>query len=74
MIIETIQSFLQRVPLVGGMLQLNSTWSLVVVTLAGLLLLWRFWAFTVRPALKPDEPPELPYWIPGTFALHLTCE
>ncbi|KAL9577512.1 MAG: hypothetical protein Q9212_006317 [Teloschistes hypoglaucus] len=63
MIIETIQSFLQRLPLVGG-IQLNSTWHLVGVTLAALLLLWRFWAFTVRPALKPDEPPELPYWIP----------
>ena len=30
-----------------------------------LWLLWRLWAFTVRPALYSFEPKELPYWIPG---------
>jgi len=25
---------------------------------------WRLWRFTVLPALKPNEPEELPYWIP----------
>lgn len=29
-----------------------------------LLLCWRLWAFTLRPAIHPDEPKELPYWIP----------
>ena len=33
-------------------------------SMAGLLLLWRLWIFTVRPLLKPDEPKILPYWIP----------
>lgn len=70
MIIESIQGSLQRLPLLGGT-RLDSTWLLVLGTLAGLLLLWRVWAFTIRSALKPDEPPELPYWIPGVFALHL---
>lgn len=32
---------------------------------AALYLLWRVWAFTVHPMLRPQEPPELPYWIPG---------
>ncbi|OCK77573.1 cytochrome P450, partial [Lepidopterella palustris CBS 459.81] len=28
------------------------------------LLVWRVWAFTVVPILRPNEPKELPYWIP----------
>ena len=28
------------------------------------LLLWRLWAFTIVPLLRPDEPRDLPYWIP----------
>ncbi|KAF1996571.1 cytochrome P450 [Amniculicola lignicola CBS 123094] len=36
--------------------------SVTVVFLA--LLCFRFWAFTVKPWLRPDEPRELPYWIP----------
>ncbi|KAL9078126.1 MAG: hypothetical protein Q9157_002953 [Trypethelium eluteriae] len=30
---------------------------------------WRLWAFTVKPALHPDEPKELPYWIPVLGAI-----
>jgi hypothetical protein len=29
-----------------------------------LLMLWRFYMFTVRPRLYPLEPVTLPYWIP----------
>ncbi|KAI1870662.1 uncharacterized protein JN550_005205 [Neoarthrinium moseri] len=29
-----------------------------------MLLLWRAWRFTINPLLHPDEPKELPYWIP----------
>ena len=29
-------------------------------------LLWRLWAFTIQPRLRPEEPKELPYWIPGS--------
>lgn len=28
------------------------------------LLAWRLWAFTIRPVWHPNEPKELPYWIP----------
>lgn len=28
------------------------------------LLSWRLWKFTIRPQLHPNEPKELPYWIP----------
>ena len=45
----------------------TATWSLATVTLAflgSLLLVWRLWTFAVRPWLNPDEPKEIPYWIP----------
>ncbi|KAF7908167.1 uncharacterized protein EAF01_003922 [Botrytis porri] len=28
------------------------------------LLSWRLWRFTIRPYLRPQDPVELPYWIP----------
>lgn len=36
--------------------------SLVAFTLC--LLAWRLWCFTIRPYLRPQDPKELPYWIP----------
>lgn len=32
-----------------------------------LWLAWRAWRFSIIPALYPDEPKELPYWIPGAL-------
>lgn len=29
------------------------------------LVLWRLWRFTILPATRPNEPKELPYWVPG---------
>ncbi|KAF2464462.1 cytochrome P450 [Lindgomyces ingoldianus] len=43
------------------------TWNRFLLTPAVgcvLLLLWRIWRFTVLPVLRPNEPKELPYWIP----------
>ena len=37
---------------------------LILLTLALGWLSWRFWAFTIKPAIQPREPRELPYWIP----------
>ena len=37
---------------------------LVVVIGSILLLCWRTWRFTILPLLHPDEPLDLPYWIP----------
>ncbi|KAI2469099.1 cytochrome P450 [Annulohypoxylon bovei var. microspora] len=34
-----------------------------------ILLLWRVWRFTITPFLYPDDPKELPYWVP--FLGHL---
>jgi hypothetical protein len=36
----------------------------IVGTALTALLCWRLWRFTIRPALYPHEPKELPYWIP----------
>lgn len=36
----------------------------VLVSLGGLLLLWRVWRFTILPKFHPTEPQTLPYWIP----------
>lgn len=41
-------------------------WALCIVSAC--LLLWRLWVFTVLPVLRPDEPKELPYWIPCKYA------
>ena len=35
--------------------------------LSFLVLLWRLWAFTLHPMLRPSEPQELPYWIPSQY-------
>ncbi|TAQ84949.1 hypothetical protein B7494_g6729 [Chlorociboria aeruginascens] len=39
-----------------------------LIRVAELLLLglaiWRFWRFTLSPIIHPDNPKELPYWIP----------
>jgi len=40
-----------------------------VVLLAAGLLIWRFLKFTVIPALYPDDPKELPYWIPCKISM-----
>ncbi|KAL6233351.1 hypothetical protein BDW75DRAFT_215334 [Aspergillus navahoensis] len=35
-----------------------------VIFVVSLLLLWRLWRFTLSPRYYPDDPKELPYWIP----------
>ncbi|KAL4766752.1 cytochrome P450 [Aspergillus nidulans var. acristatus] len=35
------------------------------------ILTWRIWRFTIRPFFHPDEPKEVPYWIP-CISLDLT--
>jgi hypothetical protein len=30
------------------------------------LVSWRIYRFTIIPMMYPDDPKELPYWIPGT--------
>ncbi|KAK4203384.1 cytochrome P450 [Triangularia verruculosa] len=36
----------------------------VAAALCLALLIWRVWTFIIIPALRPDEPKLLPYWIP----------
>ena len=44
--------------------QLGQPIILVSLIPGALLLFWRVWTFILKPALHPDEPKELPYWIP----------
>ena len=50
----------------------SQAFSLILGTLGGSYLLWRLWAFTFKPMLRPDEPKPLPYWIP--FLGRLYCK
>ena len=43
----------------------------VFIVPALVLIMWRVWTFTVRPALNPREPREIPYWIPGKLGCRL---
>ena len=42
-----------------------TTASQLIAFSLGLWIFWRLWSFTILPALRPDAPKELPYWIPG---------
>jgi hypothetical protein len=35
-----------------------------IASIAVFLATFRLWRFTIRPILHPEEPKELPYWIP----------
>ncbi|KAF3054024.1 hypothetical protein E8E11_008790 [Didymella keratinophila] len=43
---------------------LNSTTCKIAGALLLALLTWRTWKFTLRPLLHPNEPKDLPYWLP----------
>ena len=43
---------------------LNSTTFKIVGALVLALLTWRSWKFTLRPLFHPNEPKDLPYWLP----------
>ncbi|KAF7511886.1 hypothetical protein GJ744_003119 [Endocarpon pusillum] len=36
----------------------------VLLSFVGPLILWRLYAFTIKPWCRPNEPKEIPYWIP----------
>lgn len=36
----------------------------ILTTTSSVLLVWRIWRFTISPLLHPEEPQEVPYWIP----------
>ncbi|MCJ1320748.1 hypothetical protein MMC15_006089 [Xylographa vitiligo] len=41
-----------------------SVFSLISLCFAGCWVGWRIWTFTILPALRPNEPKQLPYMIP----------
>ncbi|KAL1622320.1 hypothetical protein SLS56_008757 [Neofusicoccum ribis] len=47
---------------------------LLALTLVLILLMWRFWAFTLSPLVNPKRPRDAPYWVPLTKPLNLRCK
>lgn len=39
-------------------------YNLWIVSFCFLYFCWRLWKFTVNPFLRPNDPKELPYWVP----------
>lgn len=72
-IVQLVQMFSQlfcRLLLVDSRID-NSAYYvyLILSALAVAWLSWRIWAFTIKPAFRPEEPRVLPYWIPGTNSI-----
>ena len=45
----------------------------IVTSVGASLLLWRLWRFTIAPSYRPNEPKQLPYWIPCKCYGQLKC-
>lgn len=43
---------------------LDTRQQVTFIVLPLLYMTWRLWMFTVKPWLWPDDPKDLPYWIP----------
>ena len=61
--------------LAGSLVSVTSGWispslSISLLVFLVLLLPWRLWTFTVLPSLRPHDPKEVPYWIPGELICH----
>ena len=50
---------------------LRSTIYAVAALSLPLLFLWRLWRFSLVTILWPQEPKEIPYWVPGEVDLEL---
>ncbi|KAL8729917.1 MAG: hypothetical protein Q9181_004832 [Wetmoreana brouardii] len=59
-----VQGFLEEpLDILAGLYFLRYLF-LAVSFCLGILFTWRIWRFTISPRLHPEEPPELPYWVP----------
>lgn len=61
---EALERELSHSALLKGALD-HSSISIPALLSIGFLLLWRLWRFTITPWLYPNDPKELPYWIPS---------
>ena len=52
----------------------SSSWTLFAApTIACcIILIWRLWRFSLAPTHIPNDPEQLPYWIPCTSISSLT--
>lgn len=54
-------------------LEIPTSLLLGLVVPSSIWLLWRLWSFTVLPNFRPEEPKELPYWIPCKIIPKVFC-
>ena len=59
---------------VESVTDVTSIFSIYVIAAVSLFLLfvWRLLRFSILPMLRPEEPKEIPYWIPGEVYLEWT--
>ncbi|KAK0634373.1 cytochrome P450 [Bombardia bombarda] len=50
--------------MLGDLIDVLPRWATDVLLVGCAIVGWRVWMFTVKPWLRPDEPRDLPYWIP----------
>ena len=68
MLIDTKQTLVVQCR--GLFMQVDQVFShapFILLLVITALLLWRLWTFTILPWLNPNEPKEVPYWIPCKF-------
>lgn len=63
-LVEALEKELSHSALVRGASD-HSSISIAALLLLAVLLSWRLWRFTITPWLYPNDPKELPYWIPS---------
>ncbi|KAL8977952.1 MAG: hypothetical protein Q9205_006351 [Flavoplaca limonia] len=63
-VVEALERELSHSALLKGALD-HSSLSIPALLFIGFLLSWRIWRFTITPWLYPNDPKELPYWVPS---------
>jgi hypothetical protein len=61
---------LEELPVALEALVKDRFYLVVLGIAASSLAVWRIGRFTVLPIFYPDDPKELPYWIPGEYNRH----
>lgn len=65
MFIEAFVRAIEQAEAIGRQLFVSNLTTFGFAILGLSLLVWRIIKFSLLPALKPDDPKEYPYWIPG---------
>lgn len=73
-VLKTLDQLWSSALLTSAMMNISTTQKLVILSILYVfigLLGWRIWQFSVVPWLRPKEPKELPYLVPGTCCYNI---